>query len=131
MHKKYTTIVLMLLFFTTTSIFAEKPSSVYSSQNNLTILQGSLLVASLKASAKKSGWNLIWHIKTPDPETWIVPATTTFNGTFIEGFKSAMESLRSSGVNVLVNIYEQNKVVIVDGNGALITNNNDINSTYE
>lgn len=72
---------------------------------------GDTVKKDLEAWAAKAGWSLVWSLS----KDWVIPATSTFNGSFQDAAASVVSTLSSNGAIIHAKFFRGNRTVVITG----------------
>lgn len=84
---------------------------VSSPASDWTLTVGSTVKASLERWASQSGWHVVWD----EPKDWVVPATSSFEGTFQTAAETVIQTLAANGALIHAQFYLANHTMVVNG----------------
>ena len=90
----------------------------YSGKGQFIVESGYMLHGTLNTWAEATGWKVVWN----SDHDYLIEASATFNGTFVEATKALIGAMRDARPQISVDYYNGNKVMVVSNSLSDVVN---------
>lgn len=77
------------------------------------LVAGESVQSQLEEWAGRAGWKVLWKV----PDSWIVPGEKGYQADFGAAAAAVVEDLASNGADVLIDVWQDNKTVVIHQGG--------------